>query len=287
MQKDLHILNELTELGSPLAEWPALNVFTVPDGYFDQLPESILSGIENQLNTLSFSKQAPVSYVPEGYFDGLADSILNRIKNVQASGSILTDSLRQASVFNVPVHYFDDLATNILQRIHADEETELPVTLQSVQHINVFTVPTGYFESLPEAIQQQVPAPAKVIGINTQRSFFKYAMAAAFTGLLGLSLFTTFNKKDDKIDTAQSELVMADANLILKNNNFDQELESLGDNDIVQYLQSNGEDVKAALVASVTDEKNLPSEEEYYLDDQTLDNFLNQLNIPQTINNWF
>jgi hypothetical protein len=285
VQKDKNILNELTELGSPLAQLPAVNVFTVPDGYFDHLPENIITGIENQLSTLSFAKQAPVSDVPEGYFDGLADSILNKIKNVPASGSILTDTLRQASVYNVPVHYFDDLAGNILQRIHAEDKNELPASLRSVQQVNVFSVPAGYFDALPAAIQQQVPVPAKVIGINTQRSFFKYAMAAAFTGLLGLSLFTTFNKKDDKLDTTQSALVMADADLILKNNNFDQELESLGDKDIVQYLQSNGEDVKAALVASVTDEKTLPSEEEYYLDDQALDNFLNQLNISQTINN--
>jgi hypothetical protein len=47
-----------------------------------------------------------------------------------------------------------------------------------------------------------------------------------------------------------------------------------------------GDDVDAALVASTIDEQNLPEAEEYIYNDNTLNNFLNELNIDhQTPNN--
>ncbi|MEO7045517.1 MAG: hypothetical protein ABI091_09455, partial [Ferruginibacter sp.] len=80
--------------------------------------------------------------------------------------------------------------------------------------------------------------------------------------------------------SAETKTAMADAKQIIKNNSFDQELNTISDNDIEQYLQKRGLDVNAALVASSTDDNsNLPAPEDYINNDNTLDNYLNNANL--------
>ncbi|MEJ7609704.1 MAG: hypothetical protein WKF88_00855 [Ferruginibacter sp.] len=70
------------------------------------------------------------------------------------------------------------------------------------------------------------------------------------------------------------------ANEILKTGSFENEMNSLSDNDIVKYLKENGEDINAALVASsLTDETKLPEASDYLTDENTLDDYLNENNL--------
>ncbi len=239
MHSNKIIQDELNELSPLLAGISNKNIFTVPEGYFDTLP-----------NELLFSVNQPQITVPEGYFDSLADNILSKIK-LNAASNISTD--------------------------------EHSVLLAPVQHINVYKVPDNYFEQLAIDILRKIPQPARVIVMHKRSSFFNYAAAAVITGILGLSLFTAFDKKTST--ERSSAVVLAQAGKIVKDKSFDQVLETISDEDIVHYLQNNGQDVNAALVASVTDEKTLPNPEDYFIDDKTLDNFLNDLNIKQTTNN--
>jgi hypothetical protein len=258
MQKNDAIYDELKELKSSLAGIPKTNVFTVPDGYFNSLSSDILEGINNEYAIENLDIPVTGMKVPEGYFEGLADSILNKIKTAAVG-----------------------------------EEEEASVLLAPVRHINVFRVPNGYFDTLASSILDKLPrSTAKVVEMKIRSSFFKYAIAACLTGVLGLSLFSIFDKKAGIENTATALVLIDDtkdiletANGILKNNTFDQTMESLGDEEIVGYLQKNGEDVNAALVASVTDEKSLPSEDAYFIDGNTLDNFLNEQHIVQISNN--
>ena len=66
--------------------------------------------------------------------------------------------------------------------------------------------------------------------------------------------------------------------------NVDQELASISDAEIVKFLEETGTDVKAAIVANSTDENELPSQEDYLLDDQTLDKYLNSINVDELKN---
>jgi hypothetical protein len=190
--------------------------------------------------------------VPDGYIDGLADAIMNKIK------------LNDGPVLE-----------------------EYPAFLAPVQHKNVFKVPGGYFDGLAEDILSKIPRqPAKVIELKQRTVIFRYAVAAAITGILGLSLFSLFDNKTVHENIPQSSSsIFAQAAEILKNNSFDKTMESLGDDEIINYLNNDGEDVNAALVASVTDEKTLPEEDAYFIDEKTLDNFLSEQNIVQPGNN--
>lgn len=233
------IYNELKELNSLLANISNKNIFRVPDHYFDSLSADILHGIYNK--DLNLGTPVLNSQVPEGYFDGLAGQIMNKIKanNISPGDSNLLNSIGNRNIFKVPANYFENVATNILQEISSP--------------------------------------PEKVIVLSPRNSFFKYAVAAAVTGIIGLSLFSIFNKKNESKHSSAFSFISPDkVNEILQNNNFDQVMESLGEDEIINYLKSEGEDVNTALVASLTDEQTLPKEDAYFIDEKVLDNFLNE-----------
>ncbi len=252
MQPDITIHNELKELNSLLVNIPKTNVFTVPNGYFDFLSNDILQGINNELAINGLIIPAVERNIPEGYFEGLADSIINKIKLEEYNGDQQAATLRS-----------------------------------SIGTGNVFSVPEGYFNGLAASIQRKIVPTATVVTMKPRRSFFMYAIAAALTGLLGLSLFSVFDERsNDIIQTTNTPMAVLDnANKILENKNFDKMIESLGDDEILSYLKNNGEDVNAALVASVSEDKTLPDEDAYYMDENALDNILSELNIGKTGNN--
>ena len=64
----------------------------------------------------------------------------------------------------------------------------------------------------------------------------------------------------------------------------DQELAKISDADIVKFLEANGTDVKTAMVAGSIDENELPSQEDYLLDEKALDKYLNSINIDELKN---
>ena len=213
---------------------------------------SILAGISN----------TNVYTVPDGYFEAMALDILNTLQQV-------SDISPNAAV---PEGYFEGLADGIMNKIKdglamKDEGSAL---LSTVKNINPYTVPHGYFEALAGNIVNQLPQPAKVIVMRKRSSFFNYAAAAVITGILGLSVVSIVDKRQqDKIFPETAAL----------NLNFDEALANVSDDDIVAYLQKGGEDVNAALVASASEDKNLPEQVDYLTDDKTLDNLLNELNI--------
>ena len=276
MHSNLTIQNELKQLSPVLAGIPNTNVYTVPHSYFEAMVTDIMHAIGRES---AITANQPV--VPEGYFDNLADSIMAKIKDSTAAeeNSALLMPLKTIPTYTVPRGYFDGLAGAVMNKVNGVAGEESSELLDAVKHINPYTVPQGYFDGLATDIVNKVPQPAKVFVMHKRSSFFRYAAAAVITGILGLSIISIVDNRQQEEIPVSSPAVMADANQIIKNNSFDAELATLSDADIVNYLQTSGEDVNAALVASAAEEKNLPEEVDYLLDDKTLDNLLNDLNI--------
>lgn len=279
MHNNYNIQAELEGISPLVAGISNRNVYTVPAGYFEAMLADVLQTVQQ---FPAGDKVMADFSVPDGYFEGLAGSIMNRIKaeeNHQESS--LLQSLKTASTYSIPEGYFDSLPETILGKIKPVTE-EQSVLLESVKHINPYKVPAGYFERLAGEISNKVSAhkPAKVIIMKQRSSVFRYAAAAVITGLMGLSVISLLNNKQntEKPSIAMAD-VMKDANNMLKQGDLEKEFSSLSDSDIVNYLEQSGEDVNAALVASATEEKNLPDEDEYILNDKTLDNLLNELKI--------
>lgn len=285
------IILELEGISKKVAAIPRVNVFSVPKGYFNTLTTSILGTIQAESLVFPAKKPLNVGEVPEGYFEGLASQIMRKIRNQEELAkeeintlSTVVSQVGNKNIFSIPEGYFDGLANQVMNRIFSQEESVKEETriispvVSEVGNKNIYSVPEGYFESLPEVITLRIPEPAKVISMKRNLSFFKYAVAAVITGFLGLSVFNFLNNKEIT-NNIQSEAVMAKASEIIKNKTFDIELQNVSDNEIEQFLTESGEDVKAALVASVIDENNLPASDEYLTDDKTLDEYLNKLNL--------
>lgn len=294
MENRTDILNELKALSPTIAAIEKVNVFTVPEGYFDFLSVDILMGIETEQGL--GSNASPVvssTEMPTGYFDTLADSILAKIKAQDAADatteinalSPVLYSFKKETTFEVPQGYFDSLADTVLQKIKAqdaeDAATEiraLSPMLYSIQNENVFEVPQGYFEGLSETVLSTVSPQTKVVSMKRRTTtFFKYAVAAAFTGVMALGVFkfTSINDKVELPDYVTAGLQVQDV---------DQELANISDAEIVKFLEASGTDVKAAMVASSIDKNELPSQEDYLLDDQALDKYLNSINVDELKN---
>jgi hypothetical protein len=249
MEISIDILNELKSISFLLAEMQKINVFTVPAGYFDTISDDVLAILREEnkeLPDVGFSDK--VTNLPTGYFDQLAGSIMAKIKALETGSA-------------------------------ADELRSLSPMLSGIQNKNVFEVPQGYFETLAEntlaAIQ---PQQAKIIVMRKRSTvFMKYAVAAAFTGMMALGVFKFTNPvaSENKLDA-----VVLNGLQINKEHSFDQELAKVSDEDIIRYLQANGENVDAQTVASQTlDEKELPTQSDYLTDDKALDKYLDNVNI--------
>ncbi len=190
----------------------------------------------------------------------------------------------------IPSDYFNQLSDDILSKIRQEEGTmeELPNTLQNISKVNVYEVPEGYFNDLHENLQIEKSDKGKIIPLKKNLVPFKQMAAAIVIGIVGFSLINLFNSfnhkpKEKEIDET---FVYAEAKRIIQEGSLDQEIKSLNEEDINEFLTSGGDDVYAALVASSIDENELPDAEDYFIDDETLNQYLNKFNINKTkINN--
>lgn len=288
MESRIDILNELNELSPVIASIGKANVFTVPAGYFDKLEDDILMLVKNGNNKLfdSFSTQSSLQ-VPQGYFESLADNILNKIKAEENTTAELKDlspllsSLQNKNIFTVPQGYFESLSDTVINKVNSEETVanelkDISQVLYNIQNENVFTVPQGYFELLPGKILGKViPQQAKVITMQKRTAvFFKYAVAAVFTGAMALGVFKFTNGGREKI-TMPSYVGEAG-----KIKNVDEELAKVSDEDIIKYLQANGENIDAqALAANLVNDNDLPAREDYMDDDKALDKYLDNIDV--------
>lgn len=241
MENNSYILNELKEISTILVKMEKINPYSLPSGYFINLPQAVLSCVKlhDNLSAVSAYKETDV---PAGYFDSLADNILKKISASE-------------------------------QETASSELRILSPMLYSIHNENVFNIPRGYFNNVSDSIINKLKPGAKVINFkSTSRAFVKYAVAASFTGLMALGIFKfTANTKSNPLP----EYVTAG----MKIENVDAELAKISNTDIVNYLKENGTDIKDAVVANSVDANELPTQDDYLLDEKTLDNYLNSINI--------
>jgi hypothetical protein len=153
MNKPTYIANELKQI-APDVNWPAETPFTVPAGYFDELPAAILLQIqlEDLRSGMPAVQQNPT--IPAGYFDGLPQSIMQRIKAEEPLSALA-------------------------------ELTSLSPFLAEIPKQVPFTVPDGYFDTLQVG---HLPAnPLRVVHRNKVSTWLKWTVAACLTAFIGSS----------------------------------------------------------------------------------------------------
>lgn len=204
--------------------------------------------------------------VPEGYFNHAQSEVL--IKCIESP------------VYETPENYFDQLPEIILDEIkNEDSPEEENLILSNPIKQNPYEVPSAYFETLSENILQAVKTPAKVVSISKNHIWIKL-VAAVIVGLIGYTIIINLPKNQDE----GISLIEKEAKKIILNNSFESEFEQINDKEIENYLEENGHDVNAALVASLNeDEINLDNDDLLY-DEEAVDNYLSSLKTAQKIN---
>jgi hypothetical protein len=195
------------------------NPFTVPEGYFDESEQQIVSFIK--LDALKTGAPSQGFTVPENYFEELSDNIHSRINIEEALDKEITG-------FEVPEGYFEDLSQQIQSRIMVGEALNEPA--------ETFAVPQDYFNQLTENILNKTtnqpetakPEVIKQKGI-VRRLFaapaFKYATAACLTLAVGATIFLS--------QSSNNAVVSHDSTFLHKS------LSAIPVNDIQNYLQLN------------------------------------------------
>ncbi len=255
MEKSIEILNELRTISPFLAKMEKLNVFSVPEGYFVNLDEKIATTVFLQVD-----KKDNFQKVPEGYFDSLSSKILSRIQKEEENPD------KEISSISPALHYLKE------------EE--------------VFSVPEGYFDELSDRILNKIKSQnAKVVSFNSVKKWWKYAAAAVVAGIVtitSLQLFNSQNPKDGKdVATASADIpaYVQLASQYKTPKQVDQGIASLTDDEIAKYLEKNTTILDDETLIKNTDTKELPTPDDYLIDDHALDKYLKKINVESTNKN--
>jgi hypothetical protein len=160
------ILKELSETSPALMAIGKQMAYSLPDGYFDQFPVSLLGKIAGK-----------VEYsVPEGYFDSLPNALLSKIRAIEASNTGVQDGEKELA--------------------------EIAPILSGLSRRMPFTVPEGYFEQ-PGNFEPKRETP--VISINRKPNVLRLSIAASVIIITGLfAWFFTNNNHDQNSRVASS-----------------------------------------------------------------------------------
>ncbi len=215
-------------------------------------------------------KKMPLGVVPDKYFDTLPERILTWV--LAHENTISSE--------NVPDHYFENLSDQIIDAIREDEETqkekenfemEFPI-LHSLKDQQVFKVPAGYFEKLTPSIveKQKTNKAAPIISLTSK--WWKYAAAAILGGVMLVGTFEFYNPFSTKTN---SDVI---ASFQFKTEeDINMGIASLTDDDIIAYLENNGNITDNNLLTTDVNVKELPSVEDYLINENALNDYLKRL----------
>jgi hypothetical protein len=267
MKHSAEIFNELKEVSPFLSEVEKTNVYSVPENYFLNLDIQIVQRIKNAPGSkeekMHFDFNMPASEpqlsdVPEGYFDSLPENILKKIKNLETDNA-------------------------------SEELKQLSPMLYSIQNENVFSVPRGYFGSFPENIMIAIKPQAKIVSIKKRSNVWEYASAAILAGVMAVSALWVSNNNSSQQSglTAKVTTVPAyikEARQYKNQQQVSEGISNLADDDIINYLEATGSNADDETLANIVQEKQLPSEEDYLLNEHALENFLGKTDLKSNEN---
>lgn len=194
--------------------------------------------------------------LPDGYFVSLSKKVLEHKIQSQVT----------------PKGYFESLPQLILERIKK-EATQINVEGLSISTDHkspAFAIPENYFEQLPETILIRCKEPQQSKILSISRKVWAYSAAAIIMCALLLGIFFMNNNRDPFKMAAkyQSEEQLLNA------------IDNLNPDEIISYLETNGSVVDNHLLIQNEDLEELPTSEEYLLNDEALNDYLKTINIP-------
>ena len=217
MKNEESIVEELKAIAPVFATLRQLEVYTVPNGYFEHLAGEITARINKE--SLFSQPQSNIFKIPEKYFETLPDAILSKVK------------FQQSDVVS--------------------ELDQIAPSLNAISRKDVYQVPSGYFENF--SVDQAKRKTATIISFSSTRKWISYAAAAVIAGVLltggflyemqrtSLDVSKELNKVSDKelnsyVDNSGVEL-NEENNTLDKDIYIKQNLKVVSDEDLQQYLK--------------------------------------------------
>ena len=221
--------------------------------------------------TLASMEKMNVFQIPEDYFTDFDAKILTTI--------FLQD--KKNNFQKVPDGYFNSLSNTILSKIKqeenqtpAEEIKALSPALHYLKEEQVFDVPENYFANLSVQILKKInSSKPKVVGISSVRKIWKYAAAAVVACGITISSLQIYNHNSLK---NIPELKIASQYKTTEQ--LDKGIASLSDDEIAKYLEKNGNIMDEENISKNMDTTGLPSPEDYLIDENALNNYLNDVN---------
>lgn len=276
----------------------------VPNGYFDNLSDRIMSGIKASESTTDLSedsillngidRKSPTYEVTEGYFSQLSDKIMSAVHSSNESEDYLNSTFGKPNVFSVENGYFESLAERIHHRIHTSDEDieENTEFLTQASKQMPFTVPENYFETI------QIPTADSTKKIDfqpvtqgeeskksaIQKNFFKSmrwssSIAASVALLiLGWGAFMMLNNSEKNSNPLFSKSTANSVNLENTDENSRSiqyamhELENVSNEDILEYLDENIESEDVFYIMDFYAKSGKKINSEYETSDDILNN---------------
>lgn len=247
----------------------------VPNGYFENLSERIISGVkasesnsdlsENSILHTKIEKEAIAYEVKEHYFSQFSEKLMSTIHSSNEAENYLTASFGKPNTYSVENGYFESFADRIQHRIQETDEDLIDSTeiIGAIPKAMPFALPEKYFDTFTIPIPnttstkkidfQPATTEANQKKSSIQKNFFKSmrwssSIAASVVLLiLGWGAFMMLNNSDSTSNPLLSNTTANSINLENKDANSSSmqyalnELEKVSNEDILEYLEENTE----------------------------------------------
>ena len=162
--------------------------FTVPEGYFSELEDRILS----EVSVRTLTEELPF-IAPEGYFESFEERIL---------GTLKTEEFPKEQPFKASEDYFSEMENQILGKI----------SLEKINKKEAFQIPSDdYFAKMEADILQKTVGKKQspFLEVFRNKKIFRYAASAIIVGGLGFGFYKYQEKPADQFAQISSEEMVA------------------------------------------------------------------------------
>ncbi|KAA5536509.1 hypothetical protein F0919_02245 [Taibaiella lutea] len=262
MKKKAEILEELTTLKSTLGNYEdEIQLFHVPEGYFEYLPGQILKNIKaSQIETefnLTIDKTVPYT-VPTDYFEQFGNNVLQQIRKMQPvieGKNQSFDDIGMMETYQLPDGFFASFEQNLYKKLGIQQDSDIEETetisplLASLKDKTSYTAPHTYFNAIDfsEKIQRKT-IERKVIEHPSVKSI-KWARWAAAASIILIFFVGGFR-------------FLSPDNTISSEAKFEKSLAQIPETQIREWLSNNIDETDInSLSASLLNSKDLKTKQ--------------------------
>lgn len=246
MKRNIDNQKEWETIGATFSAGISQSELTVPENYFDTLPQYIMTSVKASLSEKDFVLPAislPFE-LPAAYFENLDSQILKSVLDAElVFNQLEIEGVNKESVFEIPNSYFDQLDGDIMAKLVSEpsfeSELEESSLLLALKGSNPFSKEEIIVE---EVIQERTVAtsikeqPVAEVPMAVRKSLRWSKMLSVASVALFFVLGGAWLHFDSKTETASMALLSSSSSNLSAPEVASKKLASLSDAQIEAYL---------------------------------------------------